>query len=252
MAAPAFVDALLAWRLNEARTTRRAYPYVGNQSDGSQMPSLLISQEVLLLCGIRTVAPSGSTMGTPFEVAIRADLEAHLPALDPNRHWAIDNGRNVAEFEQYGHLTILDTAVRNDVVLRTEFGRDYRISPDVTVGVDQGADRAPLLHAVISCKWSMRSDRVQNVRPEGATLVRHRRGRAPHFVVVTCEPLPSRIAAIAMTTGEVDAVYHLAFEETATAVMSIGTASQQQLWQELVSQRRLRDYNLLPGIIALT
>jgi hypothetical protein len=115
------------------------------------------------------------------------------------------------------------------------------------------ADRPdPLLHAVISAKWSMRSDRVQNVRPEGATLTRHRRGRAPHFVVVTCEPLPSRISSIAMTTGEVDAVYHVAYEETQAAVMEHGTYEQKNTWLELVAQRRIRDYNLLAETIALT
>lgn len=246
------MDSLLAWRPNEAKKFRQLYPYVGNQSDGSQMPSLLISQEVLLRCGIARVADEGATTGNPLEVAVALDIQRSLNALDPNRAWVIDNERSVSDFQQYKHLTVLDEAVRNDVVLRTEFGRDYRISPDVTVGVEQADDSDPLLHAVVSCKWSMRSDRVQNVRPEGATLVRHRRGRAPHFVVVTCEPLPSRIAAIAMTTGEVDAVYHLAFEETAGAVAAIGTQGQREVWQELVQQRRLRDYNLLAPTIAVT
>jgi len=154
-------------------------------------------------------------------------------------------------FEQYRHLDVLDAAVKRDVTLRTEFGREYRVVPDVVVGVDRpGTD--PLLHAVISCKWSMRSDRVQNVRPEGATLIRHRRGRAPHFVVVTCEPLPSRIASIGMTTGEIDRVYHVAFGETSNAVAAHGTQHQQDSWNEMVTQGRLRDYNTLVDTLAIT
>jgi hypothetical protein len=246
------LDALLAWRKNAAKSTRRTYPYVGNQSDASQMPSLLISEDVLLRCRTVRIGEEGATTGNPLEIAVRVDMEHTLRALDPSRPWTIDNERLVSEFQQYSHLSVLELAVKHDVVLRTEFGRDYRIKPDVTIGVDQGPGEAPLLHAVISCKWSMRSDRVQNVRPEGATLVRHRRGRAPHFVVVTCEPLPSRIAAIAMTTGEVDAVYHLAFDETAAAVHAIGTVAQRDTWDELVAQRRLRDYNVLADTVAVT
>lgn len=48
------------------------------------------------------------------------------------------------------------------------------------------------------------------IRHEGVILARSRRGREPHIVTVTAEPLPSRLAAIACGTGEVDAVYHVA------------------------------------------
>jgi hypothetical protein len=246
------MDDLFAWRLNGSQKKRRAYPYVGNQCDGDNLPSLLVSQEVLLDVGIRHVDPDGADMGGPFEIAVRQDLETELNRLDPTRGWILDNGRNVSGFVQYHHLDVLDAAVKANVDLRTEFGRDYRISPDVTIGVPQRHGNDLWLHAVVSCKWSMRSDRVQNVRPEGATLVRHRRGRAPHFVVVTAEPLAGRISAIAMTTGEVDAVYHVAFEETARALHANGTKYQIDTWDEMVAQNRLRDYNTLAETIALT
>jgi NgoMIV restriction enzyme len=203
------------------------------------------------LIAVRCFVAQGTTFGTPFEVAIRDHMRSQLPSLDPHRSWIIENSLSVANFDQYRHLDVLDKAVKRDVTLRTEFGRDYRVVPDVVIGV-QRASLLPLLHAVISCKWSMRSDRVQNVRPEGSTLMRHRRGRAPHFVVVTCEPLPSRISAIAMTTGEVDRVYHVAFEETAEAVAKFGTKHQRDTWLELVAQGRLWDFNALPETIALT
>ena len=48
--------------------------------------------------------------------------------------------------------------------------------------------------------------------------VRHRRGRQPHLVTVTAEPLPTRLASIARGTGEVDAVYHIAFDALAASV----------------------------------
>jgi hypothetical protein len=80
----------------------------------------------------------------------------------------------------------------------------------------------PFLHAAVSCKWTIRSDRVQNIRHEANLLLRHRRGRAPHIVAVTAEPLPSRLASIAMGTGELDCVYHLVLDELREAVAECG------------------------------
>lgn len=241
------MDRLFAWRA--LRSGGKAL-YAPNNADSDNAVSVAIGEDVLLSLRIGNVVPRGTTFGTPLEHAIRDDLLRTLPILDPHRDWIIQNSLSVSLFEQYRHLDVLDVAVKADVTLRTEFGREYRVVPDVVVGVNRvGMD--PLLHAVISCKWSMRSDRVQNVRPEGATLIRHRRGRAPHFVVVTCEPLPSRIASIAMTTGEIDRVYHVAFEETANAVAAHGTQHQQDSWYEMVTQGRLRDYNTLVDTLAI-
>jgi hypothetical protein len=242
------MDRLFAWRA--LRAGGRAL-YAPNNADSDNAVSVAIGEHVLLALRIGNVVPRGTTMGTPLEQAIRDDLLRTLPNLDPHRNWIIQNSLSVSLFEQYRHLDVLDAAVKRDATLRTEFGREYRVVPDVVVGVDRPG-MEPLLHAVVSCKWSMRSDRVQNVRPEGATLIRHRRGRAPHFVVVTCEPLPSRIASIAMTTGEIDRVYHVAFEETSDAVAAHGTQHQQDSWSEMVTQGRLRDYNTLVDTIAIT
>ena len=248
MTAPGFLSSLMAWRGLKASSN---LPYAPANADSANAPSVAIAEHVMLELGIARVVPEGTTFGRPFEIALTTDLKTQLPLLDPNRTWMVDEGVSVSKFEQYKHMDTLDAAMKSNVTLRTEFGREYHIAPDITIGLDQpGKD--PLLHAVISVKWSMRSDRVQNVRPEGATLTRHRRGRAPHFVVVTCEPLPSRIASIAMTTGEVDRVYHVAFEETERAVHQWGTTHQVTHWDEMVSQGRLRDYNELATTLALT
>jgi hypothetical protein len=76
-------------------------------------------------------------------------------------------------------------------------------------------------------------------------MVRHRRGRQPHLVAVTAEPLPSRLAAIARGTGEVDAVYHVAYDELDAAVHASNNSGQQASWEEITGQGRLLDYNLL-------
>ena len=75
-----------------------------------------------------------------------------------------------------------------------------------------------LLHASISCKWTIRSDRSQNARSEAQNLIRNRKGHLPHVVVITAEPSPSRLASIALGTGDIDCVYHFALYELINTV----------------------------------
>lgn len=44
-------------------------------------------------------------------------------------------------------------------------------------------------------------------------LIRNRKGNLPHIVVVTGEPMPARIASLALGTGDIDCVYHFALYE---------------------------------------
>lgn len=185
-----------------------------------------------------------SDPGPLMERLVRDDLASALPSLDSRRHWQFERGGLITKFAQYAHLRRVDELVRANAELRITIGLDYLIKPDVTVGIVDldilGSD--PFLHAAISCKWTIRSDRVQNIRHECNQMVRHRRGRQPHLVTVTAEPLPSRLASIARGTGEVDAVYHIAFEELNAAVGAVGNAEQHLAWEECVGQRRLLPY----------
>ena len=70
----------------------------------------------------------------------------------------------------------------------------------------------------------MRSDRAQNTRTEALNLIRGRKGNTPLIVAVTFEPLPSRIASLAMGTGDLDCTYHGALNELLEAVIDSGTA----------------------------
>ena len=56
-------------------------------------------------------------------------------------------------------------------------------------------------------------------------LNRHRNERLPHIVVVTAEPLPSRLAFLCRGTGDIDAVYHVALDELLTAVNDVDPPS---------------------------
>ena len=150
----------------------------------------------------------------------------------------------IASFDQFDHLAELQRFVHAHRELEAAIGRDYLVTPDIVIGRrpveddeinvaeeliapgDRVAElsalrvangRRPILHASISCKWTMRSDRAQNTRTEALNLIRNRKGRTPHVVAVTLEPLPGRIASIAMGTGDVDCTYHAALHELLVA-----------------------------------
>jgi hypothetical protein len=148
-------------------------------------------------------------------------------------------------------------------------GSDYTITPDLVITrrpepdavinrenllVDNTvATYAPLreannsmqiLHASISCKWTLRSDRAQNARSEALNLIRNRKGHLPHVVIVTAEPLPSRLASLALGTGDIDCVYHFALAELLLAVEPFPDAA--DMLQTMVQGKRLRDIADLP------
>lgn len=107
----------------------------------------------------------------------------------------------------------------------------------------------PILHASVSAKWTMRSDRAQNSRTEALNLIRNRKGRLPHIVVVTGEPLPSRIASLALGTGDVDCVYHFALYELMNAVRDYSWLGREDTFEtimNLINGKRLKDISDLP------
>jgi NgoMIV restriction enzyme len=71
----------------------------------------------------------------------------------------------------------------------------------------------------------------------------------PHIVVITSEPLPTRIASIAQGTSDLDCVYHVALPELRVAVVESleGRKSEQaQELEVLIAAKRLRDIADLP------
>lgn len=108
-----------------------------------------------------------------------------------------------------------------------------------------------LLHASISCKWTLRSDRAQNARSEALNLIRNRKGRLPHIAVVTGEPLPSRIASLALGTGDIDCVYHFALEELFQAVSDSTYDEAKDLLDIMIDGKRLKDISDLPLDLAV-
>ncbi len=52
-------------------------------------------------------------------------------------------------------------------------------------------------------------------------------------------------------TGEVDCVYHIAFEELVAATDAAGTAEQKKVLDELITQNRLEDFLRLSAVLAV-
>ncbi len=220
-----------------------------NVADKDSRQSVEITRSLLGMLGIdRVTDRTGQSEGTFLENGVRDFLAEVLAQISPERSWLVKRGQPIELFAQCSHLARLDEIVKKDKTgtLSTTIGRDYRVQPDVTVGIEADTEELPLLHASVSCKFTIRSDRVQNIRHEGVLLTRHRRGRQPHIVAVTSEPLPSQLAAIARGTGEVDEVYHVALDALLAATDSVGKSTQRDTLAELVDQRRLLDLKELP------
>ena len=115
----------------------------------------------------------------------------------------------------------------------------------------------PILHASISCKFTLRSDRAQNARSEALSFIRNRKGRVPHIMLVTAEPLPSRLASIALGTGDIDCVYHFALQELLESVREMesngfpGIGDSVELLEGMILGKRIKDISDLPLDLAI-
>ncbi|MBY5399912.1 restriction endonuclease [Rhizobium leguminosarum] len=219
---------------------------------------------------------AGQMSGNEFESIVGKFVEETFPRLKSIRpgNFTVLKGKSrlaIAAADQYSHLGSLDILARENPELAVAIGMDYIIKPDVMVlrspvsdaeinltenVVDDSVAKLttlrlannplPLLHASISCKWTLRSDRAQNARSEALNLVRNRKGRVPHIVVVTAEPMPNRLASIALGTGDIDCVYHIALPELRAAIDENKYEDAAALLETMIVGKRLRDISDLP------
>ena len=82
-------------------------------------------------------------------------------------------------------------------------------------------------------------------------MIRNRKGLTPHIVVVTGEPLPSRLSSLALGTGDIDCVYHFSLYELIDAVKDTGAEDSIEILKILVEGKRLRDISDLPLDLAI-
>jgi hypothetical protein len=231
--------------------------------------------------------PKGQTAGARFAAYTTRFIEDGFALLRDFRpgDWifsAAQGAAGITAYEQYRHLADLDAVARAHPEVRAALGGDYLITPDIIVGrrpvpvavidsdpanpvVGDAAEtharltplradnppNLPSLHASISCKWTMRSDRAQNTRTEALNLLRNRKGRSPQMIVVTAEPLPSRLMSIAVGTGDIDCCYHSFLSELVESARAADLGDQLEMLDTMISGRRLRDISDLPFDLAL-
>ena len=221
---------------------------------------------------------SGQTLGKQFETLTMEFLRETFPHLQNLRpgNWTIlqlgnNNKLKTSDFAQYEHLAYLNALTTQNAQLAAALGNDYLVAPDVVVYRDLYEDNEinvnqcivndsvskmadirksnggkPILHASVSAKYTMRSDRAQNSRTEALNLIRNRKGHLPHIVVVTAEPMPNRLASLALGTGDIDCVYHFALYELIRAVKEVGSEDAIETLETLVQGKRLKDISDLP------
>lgn len=255
---------------------------IASNADSSNIPSREIAKIIAQKLNTHVAGKiKGQTAGTLFEqitMQFIADTFPQLQHLRPG-NWTILNLGNqsaikTSDFAQYEHLAYLAELMNQNRQLSTMLGNDYMVAPDIVVyralyrddeintgrvfindDICRMADLReknggkPILHASISAKWTMRSDRAQNSRTEALNLIRNRKGHLPHIVVVTGEPLPSRLASLALGTGDLDCVYHFALYELLDAVKQFSENGRQDIietLENLIDGKRLKDISDLP------
>lgn len=264
---------------------------VPSNADTSNNPSKAVAGKMLELLtaeqghSVTTMAKklTGQTLGNQFELAVMAFLNATFPRLQALRpgNWHIlklgnRSGLKTSDFAQYEHLAYLNALTEQNAQLSAALGNDYLVAPDVVVYRDLYEDSVinatqlmvddtvskkadirkanggkPILHASVSAKFTMRSDRAQNSRTEALGLIRNRKGHLPHIDVVTAEPLPNRLASLALGTGDIDCVYHFALYELEQAVQELGSEDMIETLETLIQGKRLKDISDLPLDLAV-
>lgn len=249
---------------------------VPSNADKDSPSSVKIANFIIKRIGMRTEANrlAGQISGSQFETICAEFLKKSFLELHHLRpgNWEIGKFRGkIHNYDQYEHMDELERATLKNPDLRAALGSDYLIKPDIVIlrypEEDKNINRPekivgenvarktslrkinnekPILHASISCKWTMRSDRAQNVRSEALNMVRNRKGRLPHITAVTGEPLPHRIASVALGTGDIDCVYHFALDELKEAVTALDFKNSKEMLETMINGKRLRDIADLP------
>lgn len=256
-----------------------------NFADASSIASIKIAwgifQKISALKNYHLI--KGQRAGKSFENITKEFLQGAFDLVSHLRpgEWRYDTTKtDISFFDQYEHLAELHKLSDANPELASALGGNYLIKPDIIISRIPVSDQeinfkkpivetnksvatlTPLrqanfpnpkliLHASISCKWTIRSDRSQNTRTEALNLIRNRKGKLPHIVCVTAEPLPTRLAALALGTGDLDCVYHFALHELIAAVRDISNEDQMDILETMIAGRRLRDISDLPFDLAI-
>lgn len=248
----------------------------GSKAIARQIVDILVEEQHHAVSIVDKI--SGQTLGKQFEKLTMEFLRETFPRLQnlrPGKWTVLQLGNNnklkTSDFAQYEHLAYLNALTTQNAQLAAALGNDYLVAPDVVVYRDLYEDSEinadqlivddeickmadirksnggkPVLHASVSAKYTMRSDRAQNSRTEALNLIRNRKGHLPHIVVVTAEPMPNRLASLALGTGDIECVYHFALYELIRVVKEVGSEDAVETLETLVQGKRLKDISDLP------
>jgi hypothetical protein len=259
-----------------------------NTSDTTKADSKMLGRELFRALRVPDGQPDPGDVGASLERRVQADLADRRPDLlinrstplsmfDQYRHLAVlpafkatrrDSEAAISKLratierlhagpdrerlrqdiaESAEQLRIEDQLVRELLVAMPE---ESLLAVDISIGQQEARPMLPTAHIALSAKWSLRTDRAQDCISQGAKMVAQRRGRMPHFAVITMEPRPYYLKILADGSGAIDCVYHLALDALEEAIKN--TARQQrkpETWaaaltfERLMMQGRLRDYD---------
>jgi hypothetical protein len=264
-----------------------------NMSDANDGESIRLGRELLAQVGVPPGQVGPSDPGAALEVAIVRHLRDARPDLVIERSRRAADFAQYAHLKVFpafrkgyaGSLTALSNL--SETIRRLSAGRDRArleaivkqvsdefsmdaehietlkrempeeslLGIDVSVAIAQ-VDGPDELAVALSAKWSLRTDRAQNCVSQESKLVAQRRGRMPHFAMVTVETRPAMLWILADGSGAVDWVYHLdlpALQETIAAEARLKkqpeTWSPRVTFDRLMDQRRLRDFDDLVRLV---
>lgn len=256
---------------------------VTSNADTSSRLSMDIAGRLAAALGAGTRSKLiGQRAGADFEKANMMFLEATFPKLQNLRpgSWHIvklgnKSSMKTSSFAQYGHLEHLSELTAADTLLRASLGNDYMISPDVVIYRDPVPDdiinssrpivddtislmsdlrtrkeSMPILHASISAKWTMRSDRAEQPH-RGSRIDTEQKGASPPHSGCygrTCTR-PSGLPR--SWPGDIDCMYHFALYELAEAVRDSGYEDSIEMLNMLITGKRIKDISDLPLDLAV-
>ena len=212
----------------------------------------------------------GQTSGAKFEQMNMNFLMNTFPYLQNLRpgKWHISklgnrNSVKTSSFAQYEHLEYLSLLTKSDARLAASMGNDYMVAPDVVIYRETETDdmineKTDIIDDSVCNLADIRKSngglpilRAQNSRTEALGLIRNRKGHLPHIVVVTGEPMPARLASLALGTGDIDCIYHFALYELIKAVHDTHAEDSIELLNILIQGKRLKDISDLPLDLAV-
>lgn len=257
-----------------------------NTSDNNDQGSVRLGRALFEVLEVPLTQVDPGNSGEQLEEAVARDIDGRRPDLSVHRSRAASSFEQYSHLAVFATFTraVRDTTIEAGQLLalvdalpasptRTrlkavarkidrqtlaqqgaietllgEVAEESLLRIDVTVA--DGEPPRGRLEVALSSKWSLRTDRAQDCVSQGSKLVAQRRGRMPHFAVVTMEPRPAMLRILADGSGAIDCVYHLDLEALRLAIRLAApagaTARSWSPWatlDRLIAQRRVRDYD---------